>query len=218
MFSKRESWVEAGYYPLGGRPLHGRGAPGWTGYRIIFLVAFFLFLVCGYLFLDFVDGMGEYGSFEEPVDVIVVLTGGAGRIEKGLELMRKGTGKILILSGVNEASDMDAIFFNQPLTDREKKTILLEKISRSTYENAVEVGKLMEGLGMDSMMLITSTYHMKRAMYIFRDVIPDYIRIEPCSVSTPNFDETRWWRGSGPVLCIKEFIKYYWYIISDFVV
>ena len=62
-----------------------------------------------------------------------------------------------------------------------------------------------------SIMLITSFYHMKRASYIFRRILPPHVDIHLYAVSTPNFDERAWWRGEGPVLLAPEFLKFYWY-------
>ncbi len=169
-----------------------------------------------YLFLDFTAGI-KAGNAEPagPVDpggadAIVVLTGGMGRVEEGLHLLRKGKAGLLVLSGVHADADLDSIFLHH-LDRSERLNIVLEKRSGSTFENAVEVKRFMEERGLKSMVLITSAYHMKRAEYIFRKIMPPGIRIEPYRVSTPNFDEERWWHGRSLMLLLIEFFKYYWY-------
>lgn len=166
-----------------------------------------------YLFLDFTAGIkavsaGPVGQGD--ADAIVVLTGGMGRVEEGLSLLRKGKAGLLVLSGVHADADLDSIFLNR-LDKFERPKIVLEKRSGSTFENAVEVKRFMEERGLKSMVLITSAYHMKRAEYIFRKIMPPDIRIEPYRVSTPNFDEERWWHGRGLMLLLIEFLKFYWY-------
>lgn len=162
------------------------------------------------LFLDFVNGIKAFRSIGNGADAIVVLTGGKGRTDEGLTLLRKGKAQVLILSGVHEDADHDAIFLNR-INKVERSRIVLEKRSRSTYENAVEVKRLMEEKGLKSMVLITSGYHIKRADFIFRHIMPPDIRIEAYSVSTPNFDDKKWWSGRGLGILAAEFLKYYWY-------
>jgi len=168
-------------------------------------------LVCAmYLFVNFVRDTENYGQTLTKADAIVVLTGGKGRAREGLNLLRKGSAGILIISGVNKDAGLDSIFLNQ-ISGPERGSIILEKNSRSTFENALEVRKLMEARGLKSMVLITSVYHMKRAVYIFKQVMPAYISIGPYSVKSPSFDEKRLWVGRSLVIFAVEFLKYYWY-------
>ena len=173
------------------------------------ILAFFAASV--WLFLDFVKDTRSYRSVGRGADAIVVLTGGRGRTAEGLTQLRKGKGGVLILSGVHEDADLDSIFLNRVNTV-ERTNIVLEKRSTSTYENAVEVRKILEERGLKSMVLITSGYHIKRAHYIFTNVMPPEIAVESYSVMTPNFDTERWWSGKSLGLLAIEFLKYYWYV------
>lgn len=162
------------------------------------------------LFLDFVnDSTRPQAPVASGADAIVVLTGGRGRTSEGLSQLRKGRGGVLILSGVHQDSDLDSIFLNT-VNRVERDRIVLEKRSRSTYENAVEVKKIMDERGLGSMVLITSGYHIKRAHFTFTKVMPGR-KIFALSVSSPNFDEARWWDGKGLGLLAAEFVKYHWY-------
>ncbi len=162
------------------------------------------------MFLDFVDDTRGYRQAGAGADAIVVLTGGRGRTAEGLSLLRKGKGELLILSGVHADADLDSIYLNQ-VNLVERPSIVLEKFSKSTYENALEVRRIMEERGLKSMVLITSGYHIKRAHYTFSKVMPG-IRIEPYSVSTSNFEIDSWYGGKGLGLLAAEFLKYYWYM------
>lgn len=164
-----------------------------------------------WLFFDFVKDTRGYRSAGKGADAIVVLTGGRGRTAEGLTQFRKGRGGVLILSGVHEDADLDAIFLNRVNTV-ERTKIVLEKRSTSTYENALEVRKILEERGLKSMVLITSGYHVKRAHYIFTKIMPPDIKVEAWSVTTPNFDTERWWTGKSMGLLGLEFLKYYWYV------
>ncbi len=184
----------------------------------------FAALLCIYTliqFYAFVGSVSAYGAGDrlssvaerlEKTDAIVVLTGGQGRIEKGLALLREGKSQKLILSGVNSGSDLDAIFRNR-LVAGEQYRIILEKRSTSTYENALEMKRLVDELDIESITLITSSYHMKRAYAAFDRFMPDEVRIEPYTISTPNFDEVHWWDPDNLAVALPEFLKYYWYEI-----
>ncbi len=171
-----------------------------------------LAVMAGYLFYGYISGDAQPAPVERNgvTDAIVVLTGGKGRIGTGVRLLKAGAGRSLILSGVDADADMDSIFINgieRSVRDR----ITLEKRSGSTYENAMEVKRIAVEKGFRSVILVTSSYHMKRALLIFSHTLPGYIAIRPRRVSSPNFDENRWWAGKNLALIIPEFIKYQWY-------
>ncbi|MBI5903675.1 MAG: YdcF family protein [Deltaproteobacteria bacterium] len=147
-------------------------------------------------------------------DAIVVLTGGKGRVETGLLLLKKGRANMLVLSGVNIDSDLDAIFQRALAHDaHERDEILLEKASRNTYENAVEVRRIMEERGLKAIILVTSWYHMKRALFIFRRMMPEGTRIEPVAARASRPDDIRRLDANNLTLQIPEFVKYGWYRI-----
>ncbi|MBI5588532.1 MAG: YdcF family protein [Deltaproteobacteria bacterium] len=144
-------------------------------------------------------------------DAIVVLTGGKNRAEEGLKLLKSGSASIMVLSGVNRDADLDAIFLNR-LTNAERANIILDKESTSTYQNAIEARGIMKKMGLTSMLLITSGYHIKRAEYIFSKIMPEEVNIVPCAVSTPNFDIDKWWGGNSLLIIFVEFVKYYLFV------
>ena len=79
----------------------------------IFSCAVIFTAAAGYLFYSFAFGELPQGTPFGKADAIVVLTGGKGRTDEGLALLRKGAGEVLILSGVNADSDVDAIFLKR---------------------------------------------------------------------------------------------------------
>ena len=180
--------------------------------RLYIILAFVVPACILYLVIGFIaDVKGYTAAAASRADAIVVLTGGKGRIHEGLRLLRRGAGRALVLSGVHEDADLASIFHGEGVTVDERERIILEKSSRSTYENAVEAAGIIDGLGADSIILITSGYHMKRALRTFRRTLPPHVLIEPYPVSSPNFDMERWWRGTSLSIAFAEFVKYYWY-------
>jgi uncharacterized SAM-binding protein YcdF (DUF218 family) len=180
----------------------------------IILLAFagLFILAYGYFFLGFVSDLKPNTAEDlSAVEAIVVLTGGRGRVEEGLRLMRATATGLLVVSGVHEDADIDSIFIKAGITDDERARIVLDKVSGNTYENAVQVRGIVREMGITSILLVTSAYHMKRAYSVFRKTLPGDVRIMPHSAPSPNFDEKRWWQGRGAWLANVEFIKYCWY-------
>lgn len=173
-----------------------------------------LFLLgIGYLFMDFVDGIKAYENDGRQADTIVALAGGTGRLEEGIKLLASGRARFLIMAGIDRDATLDSIFFGQDIMARvDPSKIIMEKLSKTTYGNAEEVKKIIEAKGFGSIILITSIYHMKRAYYTFNHVLPDYVHIYPHPISSPNFDETNWWKdGTSIWILFLEFLKFYWY-------
>src|SRR3990172_8928037 len=181
-----------------------------TAGNIISLTAVSILTALLFLYIDFAKNAGRYKAENNRADAIVVLTGGLGRVSKGFELFAGGKAMHLILAGAAKDATLESIFFQKDLV-QDKVNIILEKSSTSTYENAVEIKKIIEAKSIKSIILITSFYHMKRASYTFSRILPGEIRLYLYPVATPNFDEKMWWRGRGPVLLAGEFFKFYWY-------
>ncbi len=99
-------------------------------------------------------------------DVIVVLNGDSGRIEKAVELYKQGLAPYMILSpaDVTNANDIyqQAIRLGVP-ADR----LLVDNTATSTYKNSTIVNGLMDRHQMRSGIIVTSDYHLKRAKEIF---------------------------------------------------
>jgi uncharacterized SAM-binding protein YcdF (DUF218 family) len=175
---------------------------------IILSIAAFLYLLADYAALPPVSGDGVATVH---ADAIVVLTGGRGRAEEGIKLLRSGVADILILSGVDRAASVDSIYAETKLSKETRVRIILEKNSTSTHLNAVEVGKIMNERGLKSMVLVTSGYHLKRARTIFDRVMPPGINITYRRVVTPNYDEKNIWKPDALSLTTSEFFKYWWF-------
>ena len=112
---------------------------------------------------------------------IVVLTGGKNRIEKGVDLLSKGYGDKLLISGVFMPSEIEAKFS----LEKEKKElfrccVFFDQRSRNTLENAQEVDKwLKENKDIKSMILVSSYYHLPRSIMIFEKEISSKVKIYP---------------------------------------
>lgn len=142
-------------------------------------------------------------------DAIVVLTGGRLRLETGLDLLAKGDAKKLFISGVNPQVNRAALLrVMGPAAEREACCIVLGHQADDTYGNARETAGWMHEEGYASLRLVTSWYHMRRAMLEFGRTMPR-LRILASPVFAHHIDPERIWGWHGAaMLVIGEYHKY----------
>ena len=142
-------------------------------------------------------------------EAIVVPTGGSGRLEEGLRLLEEGRAKALFVTGVGEGVE------REELRERHDPALWaccveLGYEAEDTESNAQEAAAWMESRAFTSLRLVTSGYHMLRAMMEFRSAMPS-----ATLVAHPVFPEhvkvEHWWRYRGTAALIaSEFTKYLW--------
>lgn len=96
------------------------------------------------------------------------------RILQGYRLFQEGVANLIIISGGSGSlaypEDRESVFLKDYLLKikGDPTRILIEKESRNTYENAVETSKLIKQRNIKGpFVLVTSGYHMRRAMACF---------------------------------------------------
>ena len=104
---------------------------------------------------------------------IVVLTGGKHRIEKGVNLLARGYGKKLFISGVFMPSEINTKFsLEKEKSDLFKCCVFFGEKAKNTVENALEVEKwLMKNKEIKSVILVSSYYHLPRSMIILKKLV-----------------------------------------------
>ncbi len=119
-------------------------------------------------------------------DCGVVLTGSAGRIREAFEILNLGKINKLVISGVYKGTQLHEIFPQLPFYPEVKpENIVLEKISGSTFQNAVQSLQVIQVLKCKNILLITSQLHMYRALKTFKAVFPDEIELRTYSTVNP---------------------------------
>lgn len=150
-----------------------------------------------------------------PVDVIVVLTGGQGRLREAVQFLQNGKGKYLFVSGTApKAQLLDILKANRidSLSETIHQKILLGDESRSTQENASEIRRAIEKLDAKSILLVTSNYHMRRALLLIQEEFSKEPRLSVLvtgfPVESPNFDKNTWWFSwTGWKILVAEYLK-----------
>ncbi len=122
-------------------------------------------------------------------DLIVVLTGGDGRVRLGVDLLAAGVAPKLLVSGVFD-SMTDERFME---TWRESEAffaccITLGRYARDTRGNAQEAAAWLQGNGGMRVLLVTSDYHLRRALLEFHHHLPPETEVLALSVATDRFN------------------------------
>lgn len=134
----------------------------------------------------------------DKADAIIVLTGGAGRINAGLDLLASGHGRHLFITGVNSMVDMPTIsaMWKGENPDLVTCCVTLGHQAHNTRQNAAEARKWIGGVrDVRSAYIVTSAYHMPRAMVEFRQALPGIV-LHPAAVpygAGPDHDQRNFW-------------------------
>ena len=124
-----------------------------------------------------------------PTDAIVVLTGGPGRIEQGFAALKARNAKRLLVSGTDPAVTKKDLI-RRLGGDGALVTCCVDLGSESfdTRSNAEEAARWLARHKYRSFRLVTSDWHMRRALYDFRGVLGDEYQLVPDAVrSEPHF-------------------------------
>src|SRR5438445_3720081 len=142
-------------------------------------------------------------------DGIVVLTGGSSRVSDAMELLAAGYGKRLLISGVHPGNDVADI--SRTLPDNHKLLnccVDLDRSAINTRSNAAETRRWARERGFKSLIVVTSNYHMPRAIVELSHAMPD-ITLIPFAVVGDKWRDEPWWTSGATLrLLLSEYVKY----------
>jgi len=146
---------------------------------------------------------------ERTADGIAVLTGGVARIDEAMKLLAQQKAKRLLITGVNRTTSTEAL--KQLASEGDQLfscCVDIDKEARNTIDNATETSQWVAQHHYNSIIVVTSNYHMPRALAELARVMPGVILI-PYSVVDNNVHLERWWTYPGTTkLLVSEYLKY----------
>jgi uncharacterized SAM-binding protein YcdF (DUF218 family) len=142
-------------------------------------------------------------------DGIVVLTGGSSRVSDAVELLAEGYGKRLLISGVHPTNGFSDIQRSLPESQQLLMCCVdLDRSAVNTRSNATETRRWATERGFRSLIVVTSNYHMPRAIVELSHSMPD-IELIPFAVVGEKWREEPWWTsGAALRLLLSEYVKY----------
>lgn len=140
----------------------------------------------------------------------MVLTGGNYRIHTGLTLFASRLSDNLYITGVHQSvTDQDILKMWKGITALPDCCIEIGHNATTTLENALETKEWLQGKDIKSIRLVTSTYHMKRALIEFNNAL-NGIEIIPHPVEESDYrlKDIKFW-----ILTFDEYNKILFRII-----
>src|SRR6476659_4421311 len=181
----------------------------WLAAAVVAVLAI-VFIGAAIGFVGFLSQLrGDEITPDRRADGIVVLTGGSSRVSDAMELLAAGYGKRLLISGVhptNAASDI-----SRSLPDNQSLLgccVDLDRSAVNTRSNAAETRRWVHERGFKSQIVVTSNYHMPRAIVELSHAMPDIVLIPYVVVGDKWRDEPWWTNGSTVRLLLTEYAKY----------
>jgi uncharacterized SAM-binding protein YcdF (DUF218 family) len=185
------------------------GFARWIGFLTMTasIVAAIL-LMFGFLWFA-INIQTEDTQLQSKADGIVVLTGAASRIPDAIELLAAERGKRLLITGVHRATSASEIARLTPLYSKYFNCCIdLDKSALNTFGNALETRRWAREHNFNSLIIVTSNWHMPRAMAEVAHQLPDAALIA-YPVMSEKVKSEPWWQSLDTArFLFAEYLKY----------
>jgi uncharacterized SAM-binding protein YcdF (DUF218 family) len=150
----------------------------------------------------------------DKADGIVVLTGAASRIPDAIELLNSARGQRVLITGVNRTTTAKEIATLTSLNERVFRCCVdLDRSALNTLGNAIETRRWARDRNFHSLIIVTSNWHMPRAMAEIEHQIPE-ARLIAYPVVSEKIKGEPWWSSSGTArLLLSEYLKYVFAVV-----
>ena len=140
---------------------------------------------------------------------------GGNRTLHAFRLYRGGRAPLILISGGNKfrqiGVESESYYTAEVLKSWgvPERAIVLETHSRNTHQNAVQVSKMLKARGIDRILLVTSAFHMPRALRTFHHIgleaEPSPSGYSVAAYSRPVFLD--WWPTLGNLGKAQSLVK-----------
>jgi hypothetical protein len=157
----------------------------------------------------------------EKSDAIVVLAGETNvRPSRALELLRQGVAPRVFMNA--ETRDL---IYDQRLVDiaqryvnglgEENRVSVCPIVGFSTKAEADDVSRCLQSLGAHRVLIVTSDYHTRRALMIFRHRLPQYQFNVAAARNPAQFGGAWWTNREWAKVTFDEWLKMLWWEAVD---
>lgn len=116
-------------------------------------------------------------------DAVIVLTGGEGRIDRGLDVIAQGWAPRMLVSGVDREVTEEEFAAEYDIAEETFACcVTLGYQSYDTRSNAIEAARWLSRNDAKSVRLVTTDWHMRRALHEIEEMKPDGVTIVPDGV------------------------------------
>jgi len=152
---------------------------------------------------------GDEVTLDTKADGIVALTGAAARIPDAIELLATDRGKRLLITGVHRATSSKEIARLTPLYSKYFTCCIdLDRSALNTFGNALETKRWARAHNFNSLIVVTSNWHMPRAMAELAHQLPDVTLIAYPVISEKVKTEPWWSNLDTARFLFAEYLKY----------
>ena len=158
----------------------------------------------------------------EKVDLITAISGPEYRIIYAAELYKKGLGATLFFTGgfseENQRSEATWSKYVATITGVPEEAIVIDDTTVvSTYDEAVLLKNYIDAHPgkISSIIIVTDTYHTRRAKWIYRKVLGEEIKIlmAPVPFEQTNLSKSWWSNAESRKFVFNEYLKFAFYIL-----
>ncbi len=158
----------------------------------------------GYVWFASAIAFGSQNERAQQSEAIVVLTGGNGRLNAGLDLLHQNVAPTLFISGVHKDTTKEDIYNSW----KNKKAahpccLVLGYKATDTTGNVAEVLEWVNDEDIEDFILVTSRYHMPRAYMQISNALPN-VQIYKHVTDSSDFQA---WKGRFWSLTFSEYNK-----------
>jgi uncharacterized SAM-binding protein YcdF (DUF218 family) len=186
------------------------GLARWIGFLTMAVGAVGALLLAGGFFWFAMQIPTEETTLNRKADGIVVLTGAPSRIPDAIELLAaEPPGTRLLITGVHRDTRAREIARLTPLYSKYFSCCIdLDRSALNTFGNAIEARRWAREHNFNSLIVVTSNWHMPRAMAELTHQLPD-VQLITYPVISEKLKTEPWWQNLDTArLLASEYLKY----------